>query len=62
MKVECIKEKLKKRVLQAERITGKNLSLPVLSSIMLIAEKKSLKIPSFASFGIFLARIKSIFS
>ena len=46
MKVECIKEKLKKRVLQAERITGKNLSLPVLSSIMLIAEKKSLKIQS----------------
>ena len=46
MKVECIKEKLRKRVIQAERITGKNLSLPVLSSIMLIAEKKSLKIQS----------------
>ena len=46
MKVECIKEKLSKRVIQAERITGKNLSLPVLSSIMLIAEKKSLKIQS----------------
>ncbi len=46
MKVECIKEKLEKRVIQAERITGKNLSLPVLSSIMLVAEKKSLKIRS----------------
>ncbi len=46
MKLECIKEKLKKRVMQAERITGKNLSLPILNSIMLIAEKKSLKILS----------------
>lgn len=44
MKLECIKEKLKERVIQAERITGKNLNLPILSSIMLIAEKKSLKI------------------
>ena len=46
MKVECIKEKLKKRVIQAERITGKNLSLPILNSIMLVAEKKTLKILS----------------
>ncbi len=46
MKVECIREKLKKRVVQAERITGKNLSLPILSSIRIVAEKKSLKIQS----------------
>jgi len=46
MKVECIKEKLKKRVIQAERIAGKNLSLPILNSILLIAEKDYLKIQS----------------
>ena len=46
MKIECIREKIKKRVIQAERVTGKNLSLPILSSIMLVAENKSLKIRS----------------
>jgi DNA polymerase-3 subunit beta len=46
MKIECIIEKIKERVIQAERITGKNLSLPILGFVMLIAEKKSLKIRS----------------
>jgi DNA polymerase III subunit beta len=44
MKVECVKDKLKDNVLYAERITGKNLTLPILSAILLIAEGKTLKI------------------
>src|SRR3989344_6477421 len=44
MKVECIKEKIKDAVALAEKITGKNLSLPVLSSILLLAKDKTLKI------------------
>lgn len=44
MKLECSIEKLRNGILQAERITGKNLTLPVLSSILLIAEGKSLKL------------------
>lgn len=35
MKIECIKEKLRNAVTQADRLTGKNLSLPILSSILL---------------------------
>ncbi len=38
MKIECAAEKLKSALAQAERVTGKNLSLPVLSSVLLIAE------------------------
>lgn len=44
MKVECIKDKLKDAVSTAEKITGKNLTLPVLSSILLIAKNNILKI------------------
>lgn len=44
MKLECNIEKLKNGISQAERITGKNLTLPVLSSILLTAENKSLKL------------------
>jgi len=44
MKLECSVEKLKNAVLQAERVTGKNLTLPILSSILLIATGKSLKL------------------
>ncbi|MFZ3011586.1 MAG: DNA polymerase III subunit beta [Minisyncoccia bacterium] len=46
MKIECSVEKLKNGISQVERITGKNLTLPVLSSILLIASGKSLKMRS----------------
>jgi DNA polymerase-3 subunit beta len=46
MKLECSIEKIKNGISQAERITGKNLTLPVLNSILLIASAKSLKIRS----------------
>ncbi|OGI65053.1 DNA polymerase III subunit beta [Candidatus Nomurabacteria bacterium RIFCSPHIGHO2_01_FULL_40_24b] len=44
MKLECDIEKIRNAVLGVERITGKNLTLPVLSSILLIASGKSLKL------------------
>jgi DNA polymerase-3 subunit beta len=44
MKTECSVEKLKNAISQVERITGKNLTLPVLNSILLIASGKSLKL------------------
>lgn len=43
MKVECQGEKIKEAVLKAERITGKNLALPILGSILCIASGKTLK-------------------
>ncbi len=46
MKLECKIEELKNKISQVERITGKNLTLPVLSSILLIASDKSLKLRS----------------
>lgn len=44
MKLECELEKIKNAVLQVERITGKNLTLPILSSILFIASGKVLKL------------------
>lgn len=44
MKIECSVEKIKNAITQVEKITGKNLTLPVLSSILLIASGKSLKL------------------
>ncbi len=44
MKIECSSEKLKNALIKADRITGKNLSLPILNSILLIAQGKTLKI------------------
>ncbi len=44
MKLECKIEEIKNKISQVERITGKNLTLPVLSSILLIASGKSLKL------------------
>jgi len=44
MKIECEIEKIKEGISQAERITGKNLTLPVLNSILFIASGKSLKL------------------
>jgi DNA polymerase-3 subunit beta len=46
MKLECGIEKLKNAISQAERITGKNLTLPVLNSILITASGKSLKLRS----------------
>lgn len=42
MKIECSTEKIKKALLIVERITGKNLTLPVLESILFIAKDKIL--------------------
>jgi len=44
MKIECGIEKIKNGISQVERITGKNLTLPVLNSILFIASGKSLKL------------------
>ncbi|MEK7584912.1 MAG: DNA polymerase III subunit beta [Patescibacteria group bacterium] len=46
MNLECSKNKLQSAVLLAERVTGKNLSLPVLSYIVLEANNRVLKIKS----------------
>ena len=46
MKLECSVEKIKNAISQVERITGKNLTLPVLSSVLLIATEKHLKLRS----------------
>lgn len=44
MKLECKIEEIRNKILQVEKITGKNLTLPVLSSILLIASGKYLKL------------------
>ena len=44
MKLECSIEKLKDAISKAERITSKNSTLPILNSILLITEGKSLKL------------------
>lgn len=44
MKIECSVEKIKNAVSQVERITGKNLTLPILNSILMIASNKTLKL------------------
>lgn len=46
MRLECDIEKLKNAINQAERVTSKNLTLPILNSILLIASGKSLKLRS----------------
>lgn len=44
MNIECIKEKLSYAVAKAERVTGKNITLPVLSCILLDAKDSTLTI------------------
>lgn len=44
MKAECLTEKLKRALSTVEKITGKNLSLPVLKSILWIFKDKKLKL------------------
>lgn len=46
MKLECKIEEIKNKISQVERITGKNLTLPILNSILLIASGKTLKLRS----------------
>lgn len=42
MKIECSVEKIKKTLMMVERVVGKNLTLPVLESILFIAEGNTL--------------------
>ena len=44
MKIECIKEKLTYAIGKAERITGKNITLPILSCVLLEAKDSTLTI------------------
>ena len=44
MKLDCSVEKIKNAISQIEKTTGKNLTLPVLNSILLIASNKSIKL------------------
>jgi DNA polymerase III subunit beta len=44
MKIECIKEKLSEAIAKADRLTAKNLSLPILACISMKASKNSLTI------------------
>ena len=44
MKAECSIDKIKNAVSQVERVTGKNLTLPILNSILVIASGKTLRL------------------
>ena len=44
MKLKCKTEDIKSKIFQVERVTGKNLTLPILNSVLLVASGKSLKI------------------
>jgi len=44
MKLECSIEKVKSALAMVERMTGKNLTLPVLGSVLWIAQNKTLKL------------------
>lgn len=44
MKLECGVEKIKSAIIQVEKVTGKNLTLPILNSILFIASGKTLKL------------------
>jgi len=44
MKIECVKEKLQEAVSKAEKVTGKNLTLPILSNVYLEVKKDNLLI------------------
>jgi len=43
MKIECNLQKIKNIINQIERITGKNLTLPILNSILIISSGKTIK-------------------
>lgn len=42
MKLECLKDKLKEAIVLAEKISGRNLTLPILSTILLETKNKNL--------------------
>ncbi|MFA6476335.1 MAG: DNA polymerase III subunit beta [Candidatus Paceibacterota bacterium] len=42
MKLECLKDKLKEAIILAEKISGRNLTLPILSTILLETQNKNL--------------------
>lgn len=44
MKIECVKDVLERAVIKADKITGRNLSLPVLNSILISIENKKVYI------------------
>jgi len=44
MKIECSINKIKNALISVDRLTGKNLTLPVLSSILWVATEKTLKL------------------
>lgn len=44
MKIECLKEKIKDAVSVAEKVTGKNLTLPILNSLLFVAKDSTLHI------------------
>jgi len=44
MKIECIKDKLVEAISKADRLTGKNLSLPILACVSIKTDKNSLLI------------------
>lgn len=44
MKIECIKNKLEELISKTEKITGKNLTLPILKCVLLIAKDNTLTI------------------
>jgi len=46
MIIECVKDKIREAVVLAERATGKNLSLPILSNLLIEAKNKTLIIKS----------------
>jgi len=46
MKIECAIDKIKKALITVERLTGKNLTLPVLGSVLWVAKGKTLKLRS----------------
>lgn len=46
MKINCLLENLKNAILSAERVTSKNQTLPVLSSVLIHADKDNIKIRS----------------
>lgn len=44
MKIECSIDKIKNALISVERVTGKNLTLPVLGSVLWVASGKTLKL------------------
>ena len=62
MKIECSIDKIKKALVSVERITGKNLTLPVLGSVLWVATGKTLKLRATnLNIGIEIEKIRIMF-